>query len=179
VTDVHTGIGDIRATGAYQLLDSRTRLGVDVALRGSLKLPTGDEANLYGSGGTDLALWLSAACEKAMCGDITGWYGGAGLLWVGKGEVLPELQREHVLFGVFGWAVRALPDITLKAQLDMHSPFYGHTELEQLNTGSVELQLGGSWALTRNTVLDIAVAEDMVVSTAPDVTFHLALRYRY
>jgi hypothetical protein len=38
------------------------------------------------------------------------------------------------------------------------------------------LTIGGTVAFDTKTSLDIGVSEDLIVATAPDVVFHLALR---
>jgi hypothetical protein len=38
------------------------------------------------------------------------------------------------------------------------------------------LTIGGTVAFGKKTSLDIGVSEDLIVATAPDVVFHLALR---
>ena len=66
--------------------------------------------------------------------------------------------------------------LALKVQADAHTPFYRDSGLKEVDSYSVQLTLGGTIALGKKTFLDIGVSEDLVVSTAPDVVFHLALR---
>jgi hypothetical protein len=179
ITQPDSGVGDLRLTGARQLSDGGERGGHDLALRASLKLPTGDADSLFGSGGTDFALWLSAACGQVVCSGDWGSYGGVGVLWVGRGEVLPELQRHVVAFGSAGISWRATGNVSLKAQLDAHTAFYRDTRLPQLGSASAQLVMGGTWALSRQTAMDFALAEDIIVNTAPDVSFLLAIRHHF
>lgn len=171
-----SGLGDIRLLGAWQLYrrggDSRGA----VALRGSLKLPTGGSSRLLGSGSTDLAFWLTG--EKAAStrrGPIAA-FGAAGLLLMTKGQVLPEQHRQLVGFATLGAGWRPLDWLAFKVQLDGHTPFYGGSELKEINGSSVQLTMGGTLGVARNTSLDIGVCEDIVVNTSPDVVFHFALR---
>lgn len=179
ITQPDSGVGDLRLTGARQLSGDSERGGHDLALRTSLKLPTGDSGALLGSGGTDLALWLSAGCGQAVCSGDWGRYGGAGVLWVGRGKVLPEMQQHVVAFGSAGISWRATGNVSLKAQLDAHTTFYRDTQLRQLGSASAQVVLGGTWALSRQTAMDLALTEDIVVNTAPDVGFLLALRHHF
>jgi len=41
------------------------------------------------------------------------------------------------------------------------------------------LIMGGSFFLSRETSLEIAVSEDLVIKTAPDVVFHLAVLHKF
>lgn len=168
--DVQTasdGIGDVRLTGARQV-------GRAGALRMSIKLRTGTNENLRGSGATDVALWLSSACTT--CASL-GWYGGGGVLWLGRGDVLPDQQRRWVGFGGIGASWPASSTVALKAQIDAHTAFY-RSELAPLSSPAAQLQLGGTWSVSRNNAIDFAVSEDIVVNTSPDVVFNLAWRAR-
>lgn len=172
-----SGTGDVRLTGARQLV-ARPQ-GTNLALRTSVKLPTGEAAELRGSGATDLALWLVAGCGRERCAGDIGWQAGGGVLWLGKGDVLPEQQNRLVAFGSAGVEWQALPAIALKAQLNAHTAFYGQTGLTPLGDPSVQLVLGGTWRLSARSVLDLGVTEDLLVHTAPDVSFLVALRTRF
>lgn len=176
VTQASAGPGDLRLTGALSLTPSDAT-GTDIALRASAKLPTGDSDRLTGSGAPDIAVWLSAACGRGSCSGSWGWYGGAGVVVLGKGNVLPELQRDFALFGVVGLGWQPFGPVTLKGALSGHSAFYD-SELKQLGAAG-QLLLGGTVALTRDTALDIAVTEDIVVNTAADVSIIVSLRRQY
>ncbi|HTZ41574.1 MAG TPA: DUF3187 family protein, partial [Syntrophales bacterium] len=56
-----SGIGDLRLTAGFQVYRDETESLRALALRASLKLPTGDSNELRGSGSTDLALWLTGS----------------------------------------------------------------------------------------------------------------------
>lgn len=169
-TQPTAGLGDVRLT-AGQVVGRDT----DTMLRASLKLPTGDDAELRGSGATDVALWLSTGCRTVECAGAWSWYGGGGLLWMDRGKVLPELQRRLVGFGSAGLHWRALEQVTLGVQLDAHTPFYDDSKLKPLSGASAQLVLGGWWRMHPQHALEIAVVEDVVVDTAPDVVIRIGL----
>jgi hypothetical protein len=171
MTEPASGWGDLRLTAGYQLPAATT----DLALRASLKLPTGDSTVLLGSGGTDLALWLTAACGSS-CGDAWGWYGGGGLLILGQGEVLPAQQRRLVGFAAAGLAYRLVPALTLKSQIDAHTDFYGQTDLPEIGAASAQLLIGGALTLGERYTLDFAVGEELVHNTAADLVLLVSLR---
>jgi hypothetical protein len=176
VSEPASGIGDIRLNGAWQWQAPQTDRGYVAALRGSLKLPTGDAASLLGSGGTDLALWVSLACNAANCSDGWQWFGGFGALYVGNGEVLPELQRDVVGFATVGLGWPWWPAFVLKAQLDGHTPFYRDSDFGQLAGYAAQALLGFTWQLGARTTLDFAFSEDVIENNSSDVTFHIGLR---
>lgn len=169
-------LGDLRLSAAWQLL---RQPDAALALRGSLKLPTGDSKRLTGSGGTDSAVWLAAAkILSTQMGPIS-LYGSLGGLWLGETDILPDLQRRLVGFGGLGTAWSPWRRLKLQLQVDAHSAFYRDTKLRALGYGSMTLTLGGVFALSRNQEIELAAIEDIVLETAPDIAFQLAWRYRY
>ncbi len=164
------GIGDLRLTGGWQIWrQERSAL----ALRASLKLPTGDSDRLLGSGSTDLALWLAGDHGFIAAGGKYAVFGAGGAMLLTDGDILPDRQRNVVGFGTLGGGWQPLAWLAFKLQADGHTPFFD-SDLPQLGE-SLQLTLGGtlSWA---ETALDLGVSEDIDVDTAPDVVFHLALR---
>jgi hypothetical protein len=96
-----------------------------------------------------------------------------------KGNVLPDQQQNAVAFGSLGAGWHPLPWLTLKVQFDGQTAFYKDSDLVELSSNSMQVVMGGSLHFSDSTVLDIGVSEDLVVKTAPDVVFHIALRYRF
>ncbi len=172
--DPGEGVGDVKLTAARRLASDAP----DLALRAALKLPTGDSGGLRGSGAADVALWLSAACGDMQCRGAFAWYAGVGLLYAGRGDVLPQQQRRLIPFGGFGLMWRVTQDFALKAELDGHDAFYRDSSLRELNSAAQGL-FGGSWRVGRAQSLEFAIGEDVKVSSTPDVQFHLAWRAGY
>lgn len=168
-----SGIGDLRLTLGRQW--SSPGAPTRVALRGALSLPSGDSAELRGSGAVDAALWASADRARPWWGFDGSLYGGGGLLWMGDGEVLADQQRRLAAFGSLGAGARLRPWLALKLQLDLHTPLYDHSGLVQVNATAVQLLMGGELQLGRNTRLELMVGEDPTVHASPDVVFHLGL----
>jgi hypothetical protein len=96
-----------------------------------------------------------------------------------KGNVLPDQQHDAVAFGTLGVGWHPLPWLTLKVQFDGQTAFYNDSDLVELSSNSMQVVMGGSLHFSESTALEIGVSEDLVVKTAPDVVFHLALRYRF
>lgn len=165
-----SGVGDLRLHGAR-------RLGTHSALRATLKLPTGDSRELLGSGAADLALWLSG--EGTATGASVWYFGTAGALALGSGDILPDQQHRLVAFGSAGaaWSPAGWP--TFQLQLDGHTPFYRDTTLVPLGASSLSIVFGGRAKIGARTHLDLGVSEDLLLATAPDVTFHLRLSSCY
>lgn len=172
------GLGDLVLRGAWQLWHDPANLRA-VALRASLKLPTGSADKLTGSGGTDLALWLSGEQRLQTSAGQVLLYGGGGGMFSGAGDLLAAQRRELVGFVSLGCGWQPWSRLGFQLQFDGHSPFYRQSNLRQLSAYAGQLAIGGSLAMAEKTALELAVVEDVVVDTAPDVVFHLALRHRF
>jgi len=179
INEPASGVGDIRLTGAWQWHAPQSNSSYLAALRASLKLPTGNADQLLGSGGSDLALWVSFACNSMICGNSLQWYGGLGGLYVGKGDVLSALQRDFVGFGTIGIGWPLWPDFRIQAQLDGHTPFYRNSEFDQLSGYAAQLLIGFSWRLAARTAFELALSEDVIEDSSPDVAFHFRLRTHF
>ncbi|HSR11971.1 MAG TPA: DUF3187 family protein [Thermodesulfobacteriota bacterium] len=173
------GIGDLQLNGGYQLYESPSKPSRAVALRSSLKLPTGDSDGLRGSGSTDVALWLVAGDDYGFSRGRIGVFGAAGIMGMTEGNVLPDQQRNAVGFGALGIGWSPLRWLTLKVQANAHTSFYKQSDLRELNLSSVQLTMGGTLAFTEKISLDLGVTEDVVVNTSPDVVFHVSLMGRF
>jgi len=173
-----TGLGDTTIYLAYQLThDTSSRRYI--ALRGGIKLPSGDSDNLRGSGGTDVHLRLSISDAESLKNYNVSLFGSMGLLWLEKGEVLRSKQRQKVGFGSVGLGWTPINWLTLKLQIDGHTKFFSASHLKQIDSSSAQLAIGGAIRISEQLVIDLCVVEDIIVDTAPDVTFHAALTYLY
>lgn len=179
VNDGSSGIGDVRLRGAWQIWRDGRGAPLNVALHAALKLPTGNDHRLFGSGSTDLSLWLTASDDYRLpLGHLT-LFGAAGGLVMTDGDVLRDQQRNLVGFGSLGIGWSPLEWLALKIQTDGHTSFYTGSNLKQVNSGSLQFTGGGTIGFTSSTFFDIGVSEDLIVDTAPDVVFHFALRHRF
>lgn len=172
VSDSGDGIGDVSVALGYQLSAATQQ---QWALRAGYKLATGEVKALRGSDADDAYLSLHVSDQHWAENHHLYLHANVGSLWLGDGEVLAAQQQHQVWFGsaTISWAYS--DTITFKTQWDMHSAFYD-SGLKQLGEPSVQWLLGGSIKIAKNAFLDIAVSEDIVVETAPDVLLHLALR---
>lgn len=176
LTDSSAGLGDLLLSGAWQLVRETGGRPGAASLVISLKLPTGDSDKLLGSGSTDLALTLNGQREAPVEMGRVAAFASLGALLMTDGKVLENQRRNLAGFGSLGFGWAPYDWLALKLQLDGHSSFYKNSDLNEIDTNSVQLVLGGALQLTESATLDLAVAEDIMVHTAPDVVFHLALR---
>ncbi|BCS55556.1 DUF3187 family protein [Geobacter sp. SVR] len=175
-----SGIGDISLTGGYQLYhadDVQSR--DDLALRGGIKLPSGNSGSLRGSGSTDFNVALCGSMNNFTEWGSLGVFGSVGGMVMTRGDVLPDQQNSLVAFGTAGLGWGPTEWISFKFQLNAHTPMYHGSDLRELSTSSLMLVSGGALKLPGNYLLDIGVSEDVAVATAPDVAFHLGLSKQF
>lgn len=165
------GIGDVSVSAAYQLLNNESR---QWALRGGVKLPTGDADSLQGSESTDVFAGVNVSDQGLLEQYNIVLHGSVGALWMNGGEVIDDRRNDWVVYGssTVSWLYNE--HISFKAQLDLHSAFYD-SELTELGDSSAQLILGGALKLADHWVLDLSVSEDIAVDTAPDVIFQIGL----
>jgi hypothetical protein len=176
VTGSASGLGDVLLSAAMPLWkDGEGENQRLLALRATLKVPTGSTSDLLGSGSTDLSLRLSGEDRQTLAAANITCFGTLGTLLMTAGDVIPERQRHAVGFGTIGFGWQPLTWLTLKLQLDGHTAFFD-SELSQLGNFSSQLIMGGTVGLPGDFQFDLAVSEDIIVDTAPDVLFHFALR---
>lgn len=177
--DSSFGLGDMRLSGGVQLYNDGKANPRAVALRASLKLPTGESSKLHGSGSTDFALWLTGSDDYQLpLGHLT-LFGAAGGMVMSDGDVLPDQQKNLAGFGTFGLGWGPVEWIAFKTQVSGHTAFYKDSDMRELSNGGLQLLMGGTLYFSEKTSLDIGVSEDIAVNTSPDVAFHLALQRRF
>ena len=170
-----SGMGDIRVQGAWQMRQSVSEAS---ALEFSVKLPTGDSTNLYGSGAMDLAMWYKKEDQQEFFGLRGGSFYSLGALYLGKGGVLSDLSRQLVGFGGLGAGVYITDNLLFISQLDINTPFY-FSDLVELGSHAMQLTLGGSIVLSKRGRINLGVAEDLVIDASPDVTFHVDVEWLF
>jgi hypothetical protein len=150
----------------------------DWLLKFAVKLPTGDEALLAGSGAADVGVTLLRRAETRWQSRPAAWYWGAGILHLGGPEVLPGDSREWVGLGLFGLSWQPFARVGFKAQLDGHTAFYD-SALDELDRNAVLATLGGWWSIDEERTLTVAVIEDLIVRAAPDVSIQVGFDWTF
>ena len=170
IMEKHSGFGDTRLTGAYQLNNTGR---FDLAIRGGIKIPTGESNKLLGSEGTDINLGFMLGDEVTFQKQRASYFFGAGAIWTEDGEILPA-YRENTVYYFHGGLIKSLAERwQLKLQLDGHTAFYD-SALRPLSD-ALQLSIGGAYRLSNDLQLDFAIVEDVVTDSSSDVSFHLNL----
>ncbi|HSW14114.1 MAG TPA: DUF3187 family protein [Solimonas sp.] len=165
-TEEGWALGDLRVSAGWALNES-------LALRGELKLPTGDDDQLSG-GNLGAAAWGDWALPFDLDSRWSGFV-SAGLSANQKGDVLEDQQETLVPFGGAGLFFRAWRQVELGTQFNLHGPLYDDSELDELSRAGGQLVFGGRW-LGAGWALDLAVQEDILTRSSPDFGVHIGLR---
>jgi hypothetical protein len=175
-----SGIGDISVSMGMKLYDERPKDAHDaIALRFSVKLPSGDSGSLKGSGSTDFALSLCGSMNNFTEWGSLGVFGSVGGMAMTRGNVLADQQNNLAGFGTVGLGWGPAEWISFKVQLNANTALYHGSSLDELSKVSLMLVSGGALRIPGGYLLDIGVSEDVAVATAPDVAFHLGLSKQF
>lgn len=180
IRNASSGIGEIVLNGGMLLHEAAdAEFHESLALRTSLKLPTGESSSLRGSGSTDFSLYLCGAINNFTEWGSLGVFGSAGGMVLTKGDVLPDQQNNLVAFGMVGLGWGPAEWISFKLQLNAHTALYHDSALNELSQHSLMMVVGGALKLPDGYLLDIGVSENVAVATAPDISFHLGLSKQF
>ena len=174
VTSSSSGIGDVQLSAAIPFF-----MGDDpakkLAMRFSLKLPTGDSDDLHGSGAVDAALGLYAQDSATMFGRHLAYTGFAGVLALGDGDVLTAQQKSAVPYGGVAATWHVTEQLGITGQLQAQGA-YIDSDLDELGGSSIQLAVGGVYTLPRHGIsLRFALIEDVISDATPDFGVHLAV----
>lgn len=170
-----SGIGDMQLTAAVPLFGSLENDKRAITLRTSLKLPTGDSDTLLGSGAADLSLGLYVTDSTFTKLNLS-LSGFVGVILLGNGDVLPELQERSVVFGGVSTTWQATERFGVTLQVNAQTPYFD-SDVEELGGNSVQAALGGSYRFRNSRYsLSIAIVEDLFSNATTDVALQVAVR---
>lgn len=168
------GIGDLRLLAGVALRQGRRQ---DLSLRTSVKLPTGDDDRLLGSGAVDVSIGIAGQLRGLGGNERISAFYSLHATYLGTPRFVADRHESLVWQAAFGGSWRALEKLTLNLQASLRSPLY-ESRVEMLGEAAVSLTVGGTLRLTDRLDLSLGVGEDVKVSSTPDVTFQAALHYR-
>jgi len=163
-----SGIGDVTLAGGYPLYASDR---ASVAAWLTAKLPTGDAARLTGSGATDVALSLAADTALA---DRWRLFGQVDAVWLGRGDLLPELQEQLAWQALAGLAWNAWRSLDLLVQVQANSAVFDG-DATGFSGAATVLTFGGRYRNTRGWAFEVAFSEDLQVGASPDFVIHFGI----
>lgn len=164
-----SGIGDISFAIGYQPADSW-------AYFFGVELDTGSIEDLSGNEAIDTALWLSRQFELS---PESGAFLLFGLSLPGDSDYLGGLVAEQIWVAQAGLDYRFYPSMVGTLQFDYHSDSVDGSDLTAFGQ-SLQIQLGlGFPGLLGDHRLDFFFSEDILVESAPDITFGLRVSRDY
>lgn len=164
-----TSLGDMQIAIARSIIE-----GDNTAMSAwmSLKLPTGDEDKMTGSGATDLSAWLALNQQLSDSWLINL---NAGTVVLGSDNYRNIPLSDFAVYGhvVLGWLVT--DNIDLKLQLQGHTSYYDQSQLIILSD-TYFLTFGGSIKINQCNQIDVAMSEDIKVDASPDASLVISWR---
>jgi len=160
-----SGLGDLSiAIGFESQNETRYFIGIE--------LPTGSESDFSGNEGVDFAIWVSR--EKRIDEKIS-LYGLLGLSIPADDGTLEGLIVDEIWVAQLGLEYRFNENVVGTVQLDMHSETIENSDLDAFGD-SMQILLGlGFLKLIEDYRLDLFFSEDILVGSAPDITFGVRL----
>ena len=169
------GLGDTTLMSKYQLLTEGAATPA-ISLRGAVKLPTGDQADFFGSGSLDFGLGL--AVEKLVAGR---WLLYANVTGVIPTGTIAGLGLRPTLSGLAAIEYLWSENLSVTAHFDFYSsPFFG-TDSAVLDHGITEAVWGVSYRVAPHFLWQVYAVEnlDFYTESAPDFTVSTVFTYRF
>ena len=170
LTNTVKGLGDIQLNYRKEFIHDQSILSIGV------KMPTGDYQNLFGSGYTDFSISYFKRIKNDLLSSNYRFFWGLGLLKTGQSKMFGN-KINYIGLGIFGLNYRVFENLVLKAQMDIHSPFY-NSVLNEFKT-SIQGNLGLLYRFSDNKDIALSIGEDLIVRTAPDVTLNVDFQWNY
>jgi hypothetical protein len=141
-----------------------------LALRGGLKLPTGDSQGLLGSGSADVSIGLAGGIDTLWNHEALSGFYRITALCLGTPDILSADARDLAGHLAAGVEYRFTPGFALAAQMTLSSaPF--DTVIDPLAAWTMSLAVGARFRLPGDWQLQLGFNEDVKVESYPDITF--------
>lgn len=167
-----SGLGDV------QVAVSRPLLAIDggqLGISAGVKTASGQSSDWLGSGATDVYALLRFSGQQ-LSGWPLWWHGQVGGTRAGDSDLLGPQQRRALWFAGLAAEWRFSPRWSVLVQYDGHSALLDGA-LEALSGPAGMLSMAVRWRPTSQWMIDAGFSEDVVVESAPDITFLLNARY--
>lgn len=167
-----SGLGDIHVAVSRPLLKID---GGQLGISAGIKTASGQSSDWLGSGATDVYALLRFSGQQ-LGGWPLWWHGQLGGTKAGESDLLGPQQRRSLWFAGLAAEWRFSPRWSALVQYDAHSALLDG-ELEALSDPAGMLSFALRWRPTSRWMIDAGFSEDVVVESAPDITFLLNARY--
>jgi len=161
-----SGVGDVSIAFGYHPLEDNSAFFLGI------ELPTGSQSDFTGNEAVDIALWM---IHSQQISPRSNWYGLLGASFPGNSGFLEDLLVDQIWIGQVGVNYQFTDTTTGIIQLDLHSETIENSELKAFGN-SAQVQLGFHFnELIGSHSLDVFFSEDILVGSAPDISFGLRL----
>ena len=167
-----SGLGDIHVAVSRPLLAID---GGQLGISAGVKTASGQASDWLGSGATDIYALLRFSGQQ-LGGWPLWWHGQLGGTRAGYSDLLGPRQRRSLWFAGLAAEWRFTPRWSALMQYDGHSALLDGA-LEALDESAGILSMAVRWRPTAHWMIDAGFSEDVVVESAPDITFLLNVRY--
>jgi hypothetical protein len=160
-------IGDLSLS--IQYLVRKTRHAA-IELGFGIELPTGSIESNSSNEKIDTAFWLSGVSQLTQ---QSRFYGLLGISFPGKGGQLKELVKDRIWLSQLGTEYDFNENISAILQFDLHTATLENTQLRAFGN-SLQMQIAlqfRNWI--PNHAIDLFFSEDILIESAPDITFGL------
>lgn len=170
-----SGLGDTMLVSKYQFVTETAAMPA-VSVRGAVKLPTGNQAEFFGSGSPDFGLGLQV--EKMLAGRLILYANLNGVLPTGSiagFSLQPTLSAMAI--AEYLWS----ENFSITAHFDFYStPFHG-TGSDVFDKGVTETVLGFSYRIVPHWLWQVYAVEnlDFITGSAADFTLSTVITYRF
>ncbi|RMF83781.1 MAG: DUF3187 family protein [Nitrospinota bacterium] len=168
------GISDLVLSGKGLLWEEGETYPA-LAARLQIKLPTGDEERLLGSGKTDIGVGLVAQktlWRFTLYSNLN--YIMPGEVFAGKG-----LETRNFFTAALGIEYRWTSHFSLLGQAEYYQSPFTDTGLEELDQSLWEISFGFNWALGSHLLWQLGGIQNLVVAPAADFSFQSHLVYQF
>ncbi|OAI49884.1 hypothetical protein AYO43_00470 [Nitrospira sp. SCGC AG-212-E16] len=169
------GLGDTTLMSKYQLLTEGATMPA-VSLRGAVKLPTGNQADFFGSGSPDFGLGL--AVEKLVAGR---WMLYANMTGVVPTGTIAGFGLRPTFSGLAAIEYLWSENLSITTHFDYYSsPFHG-TGAQAFDQGVTESVLGFNYRVAPHFLWQVYAVEnlDFIEGSAADFTLSTVFTYRF
>ncbi|MGE3851172.1 MAG: DUF3187 family protein [Planctomycetota bacterium] len=169
--EVAWGIGDITLQAKMPIVfDDAGTTGLSARLL--LKLPVGESARGFASGGFDVGLQVNGMLTRDR---FTG-YAGVGYVRLAQTVVWTFAPAEHQFVAWLGVEVRLGPEVAIVATLDLQTAVA--TDVTVLSAAQMEFHFGLAFTLRRGMILWLSFLENtFAAESAIDMGWHVGLRW--
>ena len=169
------GLGDTILMSKYQFLMEGAAMPA-VSLRGAVKLPTGNQADFFGSGSPDFGLGL--AVEKLVAGR---WMLYANMTGVVPTGTIAGLGLQPTFSGLAAIEYLWSENLSITTHFDYYSsPFHG-TGAQAFDQAVTESVLGFNYRVVPHFLWQVYAVEnlDFITGSAADFTLSTVFTYRF